>query len=190
MTATHRKRCQRYDEPGHAHELTFTCFRGLPLLTRERTCRWLVEAIEEARSRLQFDLWAYVFMPEHVHLLIRPREANYRISRILWWIKRPVGHKAIAFLEETAPQWLENLTVHHADGSKERRFWQVGGGYDRNVVEPETASQMVDYVHLNPVRRGLVSRPDEWEWSSARWYAGIRPVRLEIGPELPDPSRG
>ena len=39
---------------------------------------------------------------------------------------------------------------------------------------------MVDYIHGNPVRRGLVARPEDWQWSSARWYAGIPPVRIEI----------
>jgi len=39
---------------------------------------------------------------------------------------------------------------------------------------------MIEYIHVNPVRRGLVATAEEWEWSSARWYAGIRPVKLEM----------
>jgi putative transposase len=53
------------------------------------------------------------------------------------------------------------------------------------VVEPETARLIIDYIHLNPVRRGLVERPEDWAWSSARWYAGLRPVPLEMDPTLP-----
>ncbi len=60
-----RKRCRRYDEVGHAHELTFSCDRRLPLLSRDRTRHWLIEAIQAARGRTRFDLWAYVIMPEH-----------------------------------------------------------------------------------------------------------------------------
>ena len=44
---------------------------------------------------------------------------------------------------------------------------------------------MIDYIHLNPVRRGLVERPEDWKWSSFPWYAGVRPVPLEIDPTLP-----
>ncbi len=91
-----RKRCRRYEDPGHSHELTFSCYRRLPLLSRDRTREWLVEAIAEARDRERFDLWAYVIIPEHVHLLIRPRESGYKISRIFWRIKQPVGRWAIA----------------------------------------------------------------------------------------------
>lgn len=184
-TPIHRKRCRRADEPNHAHALTFSCYRRLPLLSRDRTRRWLVEAIEEARSRACFDLWAYVIMPEHAHLLLWPREPTYRISEILWRIKRPVGRRAIAFLGREAPGWLTRLTVMHGDGTSERRFWQAGGGYDRNLVDPKTALRVVESIHLNPVRRGLVGRPEDWEWSSARWYAGFRPVPLEIDPTLP-----
>jgi putative transposase len=180
-----RKRCRRYDEPGHAHELIFSCYRRLPLLSRDRTRDWVVEAIERARELERFDVWAYVIMPEHVHVLIRPREPGYQVSRALWRIKRPVGRRAIDHLRAHAPAFLERLTVTRGDGSRESRFWQVGGGYDRNVVEPETARSIIDYIHLNPVRRGLAERPEDWAWSSARWYAGLRPVPLEMDPTLP-----
>ena len=180
-----RKRCQRYDDPGHAHELTFSCYRRLPLLSRDRTREWLVEAIEDARGRERFDLWAYVIMPEHVHVLIHPREHGYEVSRILWRIKRPLGRRAVAYLRVNAPSFLARLTVKRGDGKQETRFWQAGGGYDRNIVEPTTVRNVIDYIHLNPVRRGLVERPDDWIWSSARWYSGLRPVPLEIDSTVP-----
>ena len=69
-----RKKCHRYDRPGDAHELTFSCYKRLPLLSRDRTRKWFIEAIEESRKILSFDLWAYVIMPEHAHVLIRPRD--------------------------------------------------------------------------------------------------------------------
>jgi putative transposase len=57
------------NEPGHAHELTFSCYRRFPFFSRDRVCQW----IEEARTSLDFDVWAWVFMPDHVHLFVRPR---------------------------------------------------------------------------------------------------------------------
>ena len=181
-----RKLCRRFNEPGHTHELTFSCYQRLPLLSRDRTRWWLIEALRNARQRMQFDIWAYVIMPEHVHILLRPRAPSYDIARILSSIKGPVGRKAITYLEVRAPAFLEKLTVVRHDGACERRFWQAGGGYDRNVVEVTTALKIIEYIHLNPVRRGLVERPEDWPWSSARWYAGQRPVPLEMDAMLPD----
>jgi putative transposase len=176
MNGPIRKRCVRFNEPGQAHELTFSCHQRLPLLSRDRTRVWLCDAIEEARRLLEFDLWAYVFMPEHVHLLIWPRRPHYQISSILWRIKRPVGRKAIDFLARHGTTWLPKLRVTGPGGRTEYRFWQAGGGYDRNLTEPDTVRQVVDYIHANPVRRGLAERPEDWPWSSAGHYAG-RPFR-------------
>ena len=50
------------------------------------------------------------------------------------------------------------------------RFWQEGPGYDRNLTRPAMALAAIDYLHNNPVRRGLVKEPLDWKWSSARYY--------------------
>ena len=140
----HRRRSS--DEPGHAHELTFGCYRGYPFLRAERTCRWLAAAIERARERRGFDLWAYVFMPEHVHLLIRPSGSDATISSILQDIKQPVGWQAFQYLDAQKSAWRVRLT-RTRNGRAERLFWQPGGGYDRNVVEPATLAAMIEYIH-------------------------------------------
>lgn len=132
-----------------------------------------------------------VSLPGHVHVLASPRSPSARVSELLWRIKRPVGRRAIAYLKTNSPRWLERLTRAHPDGSRERRFWQARGGYDRNIVEPATAWKIVTYLHLTPMRRGLVERPEDWEWNSAQWYAGHKPIWLEIDgmPPPVDPDR-
>ena len=171
QTPAKRRHRRNFNEPGHAHELTFSCYQKIPFLQAERTCQWLAEAIEEARSELRFDLWAFVFMPEHAHLLVHPREHMYDIADIRKGIKSPVASRAIKFLEDDAPEWLPRITRQRGDKT-ERLFWQSGGGYDRNITEPKTLMQMIEYIHLNPVRRGLVKRADQWKWSSAAWFFG------------------
>jgi hypothetical protein len=98
-----RKSRRRFDEPGHARSLVFSCYRRYQFLIRDRTRLWFIEELEAARRERSFDLCAYVSMPEEA----------------------------------------------------------------------------------NPVRRGLVAKAEQWEWSSARWNAGIRPVRIEIDATLP-----
>jgi len=180
----HRNRSQRrrgFNEPGHAYELTFSCYRRYRFLASERTCLWLSEAIEKARRKRDFALWAFVFMPEHVHLIIWPRQSVYEMSAIRQAIKQPVGQRTVAFLEANAPEWLPRITRRRS-GSRERLFWQSGGGYDRNIEEPKTLWAMIDYLHMNPTRRSLVARAADWRWSSAGWYEGDPKVDL-----LPDP---
>ena len=124
-------------------------------------------------------------MPEHVHLIVRPLCSDYKIADILKAIKGPVGRKGIAYLRQYAPEWLPRIAARHGE-KVVYRFWQPGGGFDRNVLEPTTLAQMIDYIHANPVRRGLATSTTGWKWSSARWYAGMRPVHLEMDPLQPD----
>ncbi len=164
------KRCKRYNTPGQAHELTFSCFQRRPLLSSKRTCEWLVDAIVQARSKYEFSLWGYVFMPEHVHLLISPQADSPDISGILQAIKQPVSFKAVGYLRREKPEELSQL----ATGQKAQayRFWQKGGGYDRNICSMDTILAVIKYIHQNPVRRGLVSVAGQWYYSSATCWAG------------------
>ena len=174
-------RRRAFNESGHAHELTFTCYRRYGFLRAERCCQWLAEAIDKARRRRDFALWAYVFMPEHVHLIVYPRQPNYDISIILQAIKESVGRRAVGYLREQSPAWLPKIAMAHGKRIR-HHFWQVGGGYDRNIQEPNALMFMIDYLHQNPVRRGLVQRAAEWKWSSAGWCEGLQPNNLRPDP--------
>jgi putative transposase len=161
------KRRVRYNEPGEPRELTFSCYRHYAFLGRDRTREWFGAALEEAGTQFAFQLWAYVVMPERVHVLVYPGDVPERMSDFLQAVKEPVARKAIRHLKENAPEWLARGSV--GEGRHLRhRFRQPGGGYDRNITSTETLRAVIDYVHANPVRRGLVARADDWEWSSAR----------------------
>jgi putative transposase len=163
----HRKHCVRYNEPWHAHALTFSCNERRPYLDSAAK-DLLVDSLKQARSRHGFDIWAYVIMPEHVHLLICPRLEEYSISRILFAVKRPVSY-------------------HAADRGivRAKPFWLPGGGYDRNLWKTKTIHKEIDYIHANPVRRGLCTLPEEWPYSSAAYWAGRRDVPLLMDLSVP-----
>lgn len=183
-TTPHRKEIKHYNVPGDAHFLTFSCYRQLPLLSKDRTRLWFVEAVEKARAKHQFDLWAWVIMPEHVHLLLYPRPADYAMDKILASIKKPVGAKAIRFLREQASGYLERLTVKNRNRTY-HRFWQAGPGYDRNLRDPQAIHRVITYIHRNPVKRGLVEQPEDWPWSSAADWAGAKVPFLKIDGTVP-----
>jgi putative transposase len=179
----HRKTCKRYNDPGHAHVLTFSCFRRQPFLSKDRSRQWFIEAVDRARLKHRFHVWAYVMMPEHVHLLLWPTAAEYDISNILNSIKQSVAKRALPFVRREAPAFLIRMEDHQPNGETHYRFWQRGGGYDRNVFEPKTAIKQIEYIHANPVRRGLCTNPEDWLWSSAADYAGVRVGPLKIDRE-------
>jgi len=170
----YRERLQRpraINAPKQAHELTFSCFHRHAFLSKERTCQWLADAIEDARRDLEYALWAYVFMPDHVHLLVYPLRLVYDTSDFLKAVKEPVSRKAVAFLRADAADWLDRIRVQRGDKT-EHHFWQPGRGHDRNVDNSRTLRKMLDYIHQNPEREGLIDDGRLWKWSSAGWFAG------------------
>ena len=148
---TRRKTRKSWDEEGHAHFLTFSCYKRLPLLAEPEAKDTFLLCLDAARTRLGFQVWAYVVMPEHVHLLVFPGPGGATIARILQSVKQPVSRR----LMKT---------------SGLPKFWQPGGGYDRNIVSDPDIMYVLDYMHNNPVERQLASTPEEYPWSSACWY--------------------
>ncbi len=175
------KKCKRYNFPGQAHELTFSCYHNQNFLIKKRTCDWLVDSILTSKDKHNFSLWAYVFMPNHVHLLIKPRSKNYSISKILKSIKQPVAKKAIAFLKQNNPSGLK--FVKTSEKHQAYRFWQKGGGYDRNITKIDTLIKSAKYIHNNPVRKKLTGLTKGWYYSSAAQWDGIKegPIQIDKG---------
>ena len=178
------KRVKHFDnvEP---HFLTFSCYRRLPLLSKDRTRLWFVDAMKQARRIHGFHLWAWVIMPEHVHILLwtPPQRISTdknspkgRIEGILDSLKRPVAMRAIAFLRRYSPEFLCRLKVVNRNRTY-HRFWQAGSGYDRAVIDEASLHAIIDYIHQNPVRRALVNRAEDWTWSSSRsWLEKPNPI--------------
>ncbi|HUU45816.1 MAG TPA: transposase, partial [Acidobacteriota bacterium] len=117
-----------YNLPNHAHYLTFSCYRRQQLLTNALLRRLLLTLWQEARSKAHFSIWAYVIMPEHVHLLVYPREEDYAMSRILRILKEPFTRWLVGHWSATAPHMLERIRVRRGTRLL-HRFWQEGGGY-------------------------------------------------------------
>ncbi len=176
------KTCKRINAPGDIHFLTFSCFHKLPLLKSERAKRWLADSIMNACQKHQFDLHAYVFMPNHVHLLVRPENVEYDISKFLRSVKRPVTEIALKYLAESrAPESaFELIADPKPDGSLSFRFWQRGGGFDRNIQGSEEFFEKLGYMHNNPVKAGLCAVAEDWKYCSAGDYLRIRTGPIPI----------
>ena len=105
----HRKRLKRYNIPNHARELTFSCFRKYPYFIDPIACWIFLDQLSLMRDTYDFELWAYVIMPEHVHLLIHPFTEEYSIGRILRRIKEPLTHRVVTFWRAANPSALKYL---------------------------------------------------------------------------------
>lgn len=169
-----------FDIPGHAHELTFSTYRRMRVFNDPACAQLFLQSVENARVRHGFKLWAYVVMPEHVHLLICPKDESL-ICNLLRAIKQPASTRMLNHLKSSNPSLYGRLQVTNKRGGSERRFWQAGGGYDRNVFTGDAIEAMVHYIHQNPVRRALVEDPGDWPWSSfGAYYGDSAPIPVDV----------
>jgi len=180
----HRKRIRHFHEPGDVHELTFSCYRRLPLLTNNAWRAALSRSIDDAGQVLGCHLAAFVYMPEHVHLLVWGVVKKEDVSQLLARIKQPVSSQVRKDLEAGSSRLLGRLMVRERPGKTVFRYWQEGSGFDRNLFTIQAVQASLDYIHLNPVKRGLCLKARDWRWSSARYYESDGAERDELLPTI------
>ena len=159
---------KRYETLGELRFLTFSCYHHLPLFNNDAIKDEFVRALDNARRRTNCRIIAWVIMPNHVHMLVAPSLPLHPIPVFLNCLKRPFARKILKRWKELRAPILGRLT----DRLGRLHFWQVGGGYDRNICSEAEYDEKFDYIHWNPVQAGLVDDPVDWRWSSAPWYAG------------------
>jgi putative transposase len=147
------------------HFLTFSCYRRLPYLDTPEARNLFEDALERIRKKYKFVVAGYVVMPEHVHLLVN-EPARSNLDRAIKSIKLSVALR-----------------------SRERPFWQPRY-YDFNVHNEKKRVEKFQYMHRNPVKRGLVEKPVDWAWSSFRHYVTGEVGTVEIESEWTARERG
>ena len=153
---------KRYYLEGSLHFITFSCYRRLPQLGTPARRDLLLRVLEQARRRYRFVLLGYVVMPEHVHLLMTlPAVGDPSV--------------VIKVVKERFSRLLRRREALN-DRVWQKRF------YDFNVCTDKKRVEKLRYMHRNPVKRGLVFRPDAWEWSSFRAYLNGEKALVEVDP--------
>jgi putative transposase len=149
----------RYQNQRCLHFITFSCYHRMRLLDTAITRDAFELELERVRRWYGCYITGYVVMPEHVHLLVSEPERG-KLSLVI--------------------QMLKQITSRKLRPIDQPRFWQVRY-YDLPVWSEEKRIEKLRYIHRNPVRRGLVQRPEDWKWSSFAHYAtGIEgPVEIE-----------
>jgi len=168
------------------HFVTFSCYQRRPFLADPVRRDLFLTALEQVRRRYRLVVLGYVVMPEHVHLLLsEPQRTNLSIAiqaLKLGFVRRLTGDGVASTNDiPTSRNFGETWGTpfrgdHPTCDNCPKHFW-MARFYDFNVWSEEKRIEKLDYIHNNTVRRGLVTSPEEWGWSSYRWY-----LNREAGP--------
>jgi putative transposase len=164
---------RRVFEPGQLQFITTSTCRRTRIFTCQGFCRIFVETLRQVRRETGFLLIGWVLMPEHFHLLIKPEPAGDTVH-FMRELKKRSAEQIIAALGRNQHQpscrgLLARLrlpaTVH---SDSHHRLWQRRY-VPFNVFTEKKRVEKINYMHNNPAKRGLVSSPDHWPWSSFRF---------------------
>jgi putative transposase len=162
------------------HFVTFSCYQRRPFLDDPLRRDLFLTTLERVRRRYRLVVLGYVVMPEHVHLLVsKPQRRNLSIAiqALKLGFVRQLRGDGVASANgiPTSRNGGETWGTACCDNYP-KHFWTVRF-YDFNVWTEKKRIEKLEYIHNNPVRRGLVASPEEWGWGSCRWY-----LNREAGP--------
>jgi putative transposase len=127
--------------------------------TTEADLKIALDGIDVIRKRYGLKFIAWVILPEHLHWLIEPCDADY--SKVVFSFKRHVSchYRRRGFVPKGGKFWQD-------------RFWE------HTVRDDDDRERCVEYIHYNPVKHGIVNAPRDWKYSSFNKYVerGIYPA--------------
>ena len=155
-------------ESGIPYFITSTCVDWIPIFNNESYAELLLENISFYQAKYDMIINAYVIMPEHFHMITSCND----LSKSLQSLKSYTAKKFLEMLRKDKEQnILERLRVCKAPHKRksEYQFWQEGF-HPKQISNNLILQQKIEYIHLNPVKRGLVERAEDWRFSSAGYY--------------------
>ncbi len=144
---------KRYQNSKQSHFITFTCYHRLRHLEDPTFRDIVVQTLEQARVHYGLRVYGFVIMPEHVHLLVSEPDRGLLANAMQ-------SFKIASSKRTTQARRLKDV----CSSLWQKRYYDFNVGNQRRFVEK------LRYIHRNPVKRGLVEKPENWRWSSFRYY--------------------
>jgi REP element-mobilizing transposase RayT len=158
---------------------TITVLDWVPVFVDARYIEPLIESLTYCRARKSLQLFGFVVMPHHVHLIVAAEDLHAMMRDFKRFTSRTIHDRLEDDGRRTILDWLGRGAQHARRERGEFSFWS-DGFHPQAIASRAVFEQKLNYLHENPVRKGLVQRADEWWYSSAGWYSGREASCLEM----------
>ena len=161
--------------------ITSVAHDRLPVFRTDALKKIVCAPLDEARHSAGFAIFAYVIMPDHLHLIT---DGALKPSDTLRFVNGISSHRVISYLRE---KHYTTSLAKLRDAKKARRhaysLWD-GHSHLLPLFSESFFMQRVNYIHQNPVRAGLAERAEDYRWSSARcwsrWPREDEPLLMDL----------
>ena len=160
-----------YDQEGHFHYLTFSCYRRRNLLSDNLHKKIVIGIMGTQLAKQKGGCIGFVVMPDHVHTIVRFDHPG-QVSHFMKQWKQMSSRRIKKNMRDNYRSYTLGFQVE--DPVWQRRY------YDFNIYSERKMLEKLDYMHGNPVRAGMVRKPEDWYYGSARWYELGKSVGVKI----------
>lgn len=160
-----------------AYFVSFAVVEWIDVFTRNEYKDIIIETLSYSQQNKGMEIYAWCIMTNHVHLVFKSTSEN-KPENLLGDFKRYTSKKIIQAIidnpEENRKEWLLEQFSKAADQSSNvnnYQFWR----HDNNPIEVwsnKVIAEKINYIHNNPVKAGLVFKPEDYVYSSAKDYSG------------------
>ena len=169
-------------EEGTLYYVTLTVVGWMDVFTRKEYVYDLMKNIKYCQANKGLDLYAYVIMSNHIHLIAQSN--NVPLNILLGNFKSYTSKQLIALIDsnsqESRKEWMMRMFGYYGKGNsqnEEYQFWQ-NGNHPIGLWSPLVIKQKIDYLHNNPVKQGIVAKPEDYLYSSANEFSEIKVLKM------------
>jgi putative transposase len=161
----------------YPHFLTCTAVGWLPIFARPAIVQIVLDSWRFLQQHGRLAVYGYCILENHLHLIASSPE----LGKELGDFKSFTARQIVDHLKAKKDDLLLQAMAYYKERHKSDRTYQVWqeGNHPQQIQSEEMMWQKLEYIHMNPVRRGYVDDPLHWRYSSARNYAG-QPGWIEV----------
>lgn len=162
----------KFHNPSAVYFVSFATVYWIDVFTRQAYFNILEQSVAHCRKEKGMELYAYCFMPSHIHFIFRSSQEEP--ACLLRDFKKYTSKKVLEAIEENPQEsrkewllWMFEKAGKEKSNVSKYQFWQH---HNKPIELWSTAviKQKLDYIHNNPVKEGFVTQPTQWKYSSAR----------------------
>lgn len=162
------------------HFLTFTTIEWIDIFTKPQYFKLLAESLKFCQKNLGLKIYGFVFMSNHLHFLWQAKE-GYQLSNIVQSFKRFTTEKLKLLIKKDSRKYISGLirTSFYKRAGNKFQVWQ-DYNYPEVIETEKFLRQKLNYIHDNPRKKEYVTNPEDWFYSSAKFYISgeATPIRI------------